>query len=110
MRCHFDHPHLLAKMVPCTLLTGEAIGHSEALIPTETAQVRRGPRRDQRDQKTREVPSRFLAATDVEPLPQTCQLSHPVADLVRDTAEVVETGLFYRQAATVRSSVITDPP
>jgi hypothetical protein len=33
---------------------------------------------------------------DVERLSQTCQLSHPVADVVRDEAEVVETDLLYR--------------
>ncbi len=53
--------------------------------------------------------SRLLAAMDVERFSQTCQLGHSVAEIVRDMAEVVETGLLYRQTATVRSFVITDP-
>ena len=69
---------------------------------------RRGLRRQSLEPQ-HPLPSRLLAAMDVERLSQTCQLGHPVAEIVCDMAEVVETGLLYRQAATVRSFVITDP-
>ena len=45
---------------------------------------------------------------DVERLSQTCQLSHPVADFIHDTAEVVETDLLDRQTTTVGSFAIAD--